>query len=140
MIPPPRMQLLRIQLVCESVPAQQPPVSKSNYSNNHFVTTIPCNRQIIRWVRRDSSTVASTAITIAEGANAVDPNKYTVTLENLKNGVIRSVLTIARPEPDSNQVKIIASICFRTETAMNFNLHHAGGLQLSIRFLCNFNG
>jgi hypothetical protein len=123
MFPPPRMQLLRIQLVCESVPAQQPPVSKSNYrkllEQTFCYNKTHCNRQIIRWVRRDSSTVASTAITIAEGANAVDPNKYTVNLENLSNGVIRSVLTIVRPEPDSSQVKIIAIICFRTQTYKN---------------------
>ena len=80
------------------------------------------NEQVIRWVRRDSSTVASTAITIAEGSTAVDPNKYTVNLENLPNGAIRSILTIVRPEPDSSQVTIFAFF-FRIETFTNLNLH-----------------
>ena len=60
--------------------------------------------QLIRWVRRDSSTVASTAITIADGANSVDPLKFAVNFENLPNGSTRSVLTILKPEPDSSQV------------------------------------
>lgn len=54
--------------------------------------------------------MASTAITIAEGAKAIDPNKYAVNLENLPNGIIRSVLTILRPEPDSSQVKNALSL------------------------------
>lgn len=32
-IPPPRMQLLRIQLACESIPARQPTVITSSYSS-----------------------------------------------------------------------------------------------------------
>lgn len=78
--------------------------------------------------------MASTAITIAEGANAVDPNKYTVNLENLSNGVIRSVLTIVRPEPDSSQVKIIATIYLRNGNLQELKLTTRRRLTIVNRF------
>lgn len=71
----------------------------------------------MRWVRRDSSTVASTAITIADGTNVVDPVHYAVNLENLPNGATRSVLTFLRPEPDSSQVNSFSGFYNRTTKA-----------------------
>ena len=62
--------------------------------------------KIIRWIRRDSAAVTSTPITIADGANAVDPLQYAISLEQLPSGSTRSILTILKPEPDSSQVQM----------------------------------
>jgi hypothetical protein len=57
-------------------------------------------------VRQDSAAITGTPVTIADGSQSADPQQFTVTIENVNGGSLRSILTILQPNPDSSQVNL----------------------------------
>ena len=57
-------------------------------------------------MRQDSTAITGTAVTIADGYQSADPQQFTVTMENVNGGSLRSILTILQPNPDSSQVNL----------------------------------
>merc|ERR1712071_322468 len=80
----PRMCINEIQLLCE-VAAVQP-------------------AGVIRWMHQGSTMMSGVSVVVAEGATSREPSNYAVTVSSdPNNGLTRSVLTILRPQPNSQQ-------------------------------------